>query len=97
MTAPLSPVSAVSAAAAAAGTGPTTLPIPNGYVKLDDTAVLERMLADDKDITTLLVTLRDGHVLDATGPLLEAFTRASVTADMLAIELRHIRNLLGGA
>jgi hypothetical protein len=88
------PAAAVRTAPAAVA-GPT-LPVPNGYVVLDDGAVLARMLADDDDIAALLAALRKGHTLDAGGPLMAAFTRASTTVEMLAIEIRHIRNLLGG-
>jgi hypothetical protein len=76
-----------------AAAGPT-LPVPNGYVVVNDGEVLARMLRDDDDIAAGLAALRKGHVMDASGPLLESFTRLSTTLDMAAVEIRHIRNLL---
>jgi hypothetical protein len=96
MTTSQTPVTAAAAAPMAAVTGPT-LPIPNGYIQLDDGEVLGRMLADDDDIAALLAALRRKHSMDGGGPLFQAFTRMSGTLEMLAIEVRHLRNLLGGA
>lgn len=78
----------------APGVGPT-LPVPGGYVQLDESEVVGRMLADDKDITVLARALRDAHVLDASGPLLLAFTRLDGLMEAAAIEIRMIQNYLG--
>jgi hypothetical protein len=94
---PSTPVPATGSAALAVGTGPA-LPIAGGgYVALDESEVVGRMLADDQDITVLAHTLRDAHLLDASGPLLSAFTRLDGLMEAAAIEIRMIRNLLGGA
>jgi hypothetical protein len=93
---PHTPVPATGSAALAGGTGPA-LPIAGGYVQLDESEVVGRMLADDQDITVLAHTLRDAHLLDASGPLLSAFTRLDGLMEAAAIEIRMIRNLLGGA
>lgn len=94
---PSTPVPATGSAALAVGTGPA-LPIAGGgYVQLDDGEVVGRLLADDDDMAALLHVLRRKHLMDGGGPLFEAFTRLSGTLEMAAIEIRHIRNLLGGA
>jgi hypothetical protein len=98
MTLPKIPALAASAATipTAANVGPTLL-IPDGYVVLNDTEMVERLIADDNDMVALLAALRRKHLMDGGGPLFEAFTRMSGTLEMLAVEVRHIRNLLGGA
>lgn len=99
MTTPMTPVAAAAAAGSAAVTGPTpvSLPVPSGYVVLDDREVVSRLMADDDDMVALLAALQRKHLMDGGGPLFEAFTRMSGTLEMLAIEVRHIRRLLGGA
>ena len=89
------PTAAVRAAPAAAVGH--TLPVPGGYVQLDDTEMVGRMLADDQDILALAHRLRDAHLMDATGPLLSAFARLDGLMEAAAIEIRMIRNYLGGA
>lgn len=86
MTAPQTPVPAVAAASLAAGTGP-----------IADTDAFVRMLEDDADIEQLLKALRERHSMDLGGPALSALTRALGTVEMLRLELRLIRNYLGGA
>lgn len=95
---PQAPASGVAAAAdpPAPGVGPT-LPVPGGYVQLDESEVVGRMLADDKDIVALAHRLRDAHLLDAGGPLLASFARLDGLTEAVAIEIRFIRNQLGGA
>lgn len=73
-----------------------TLPTAGGYVQLDEGDVVGRMLADDKDITVLADALRRAHLLDASGPLLSAFTRLDGLMEAAAIEIRLIHNYLGG-
>ncbi len=91
---PQSPSVAVGAAATATD-GPI-LPIPSGYVRLNDREVVGRMLADDEDILTLAHKLRDAHVLDASGPLLSSFARLDGLMEAVAIEIRMIHNYLVG-
>lgn len=91
------PASTVTAAYPTAVGAGSNLPIPTGYVVLDDTEVIGRMLADDSDMVALLAALQRKHLMDGGGPLFEAFSRMAGTLEMLAIEVRHIRNLLGGA
>jgi hypothetical protein len=64
---------------------------------LDEAAAFVLMLEDDSEIKRLLSALREQHTRDATAPLMSAFARAAGAVEMLAIEIRHIRNLLGGA
>ena len=93
----MTPASAVTAPLpTAVGAGPI-LPIPSGYVRLDDTEALQRMLRNIADNAALLAAVKEHHTLDAGGPLLMAFTRLVGMEEAEAIEVRHIRNLLGGA
>jgi len=97
MTVPLTPVPAAGSAAPVVGTGPT-LPIPGGgYVQLDDRSVLERMLTNIRDNEALLAAVKAHHVLDAGGPLMQAFSRLVGMEEAEAIEVRLIRAMLGGA
>jgi len=95
MTVPLTPVPAAGSAAPVVGTGPT-LPIPGGYVALDDRSVLERMLSNIRDNEALLAAVKAHHVLDAGGPLMQAFSRLVGMEEAEAIEVRLIKNMLGG-
>lgn len=94
MTIPLTPTAAAAAANPVAVVGPT---VPDGYVRLDDTTIVGRMLDDDNDIVTLAHTLREAHLLDASGSLLSSFARLDGLMEAAAIEIRMIRNHLGGA
>jgi hypothetical protein len=92
---PHTPVPATGSAALAVGTGPA-LPIPGGYVQLDDRSVLDRMLSNIRDNEALLAAVKAHHVMDAGGPLMQAFSRLVGMEEAEAIEVRHINNLLGG-
>lgn len=61
-----------------------------------DAAAFVRMLEDDTEIEALLKAVRDRHTLDMGGPAISALTRALGTVEMLRIELRLVRNYLGG-
>ncbi len=97
MTLTQTPGSAASTAAAAAEPGPNVVSLPTGYVALDDSSVLERMLRNIADNAALLAAVKAHHTLDAGGPLMSAFTRLVGMEEAEAIEVRHIANLLGGA
>ena len=61
-----------------------------------DTAAFVEMLEDDKRIEALLNAVRERHSLDLGGPAMSALSRALGNVEMLRIELRLIRNYMGG-
>jgi hypothetical protein len=89
---PQAPASGVAAAVdpPAPGVGPT-------YVALDDRSVLDRMLSNIRDNEALLAAVKAHHVMDASGPLMQAFSRLVGMEQAEAIEIRLIRRYLGGA
>lgn len=63
---------------------------------VDDASLIVRLLDDDRDMVAIVHAIRDRHVLDRTAQLMESFVRFDGLMEAAAIEIRHIRNLLGG-
>lgn len=87
---------ALGVAAAAQLPAPGAGPNPPGYVQLDDRSVLDRMLSNIRDNEALLAAVKAHHVMDASGPLMQAFSRLVGMEQAEAIEIRLIRRYLGG-
>lgn len=64
---------------------------------LSDADAFVRMLEDDQEIESLLQAVRDRHTMDIGGPAMSALTRALGAVEMLRMELRLVRNYIGGA
>jgi hypothetical protein len=64
--------------------------------RADDKADLDALIADDLDIDTHRQAIADRHVMDAGGPVMLALSRIAGQCEAIAIEVRFIRNHLGG-
>lgn len=65
-----------------------------GSTDADD---LAQMLADEQDIEVRRLSIINRHGLDVTGPVMQALSRIAGLDEALTIEIRLIRNYLGGA
>lgn len=64
--------------------------------RADDRADLDAMLADEGDIERHRQAIAARHVMDGSAPVMLALSRISGLAEQMAIEVRFIRNHLGG-